>query len=149
MTKTLWMLLVAGTVTLSLDTRADAQSSDGLNGPIYGYQIMTRSECLTFRQQMQAATTVQQRDRLRAEHRERIQQRAASMGVTLPAWPMGQGQGQGWGQGQGGNQGQGKGKGQGQGMGQGMGTGQGMGQGGMGQGSGSSWDPSMCGSMLR
>lgn len=84
---------------------------------IFGYQLMTAEERATFRTQMQNATTEEERQKIRLEHRTLMLERAKAKGVTLPETPMmnGQGMGKAMGMGMGGgmmnNNGKGSGKG--------------------------------------
>jgi hypothetical protein len=54
---------------------------------IYGYQLMTPQERNEYRNRMRAATTQQERERIRAEHHAQMQGRAQERGITLPAEP--------------------------------------------------------------
>ncbi len=84
--------------------------------PIYGSQLMNDQERQAHRTQMRSAGTAEERERIRAEHHERMQVRAKEQGMTLPEVPPAQGTGQGMmqGQGQGMQQGQGMKQGKGQ-----------------------------------
>ncbi len=99
---------------------ASAQSADADQPPIYGSQIMTEQERLEYRQRMRNATSATKQQQIRAEHHQRMQQRAQQMGKTLPDEPPARGMGAGTGMGRG----------------QGMGPGQGMGSKGGGRGAG-------------
>ncbi len=55
--------------------------------PIYGSQLMTQQERNEYRAKMRSAKTAQERERLRYEHHEQMQERAKERGVTLPAQP--------------------------------------------------------------
>lgn len=54
---------------------------------IYGNQLMTAEERNEFRNKMHAAKTAEERERIRAEHHERMKVRAKERGVTLPDAP--------------------------------------------------------------
>lgn len=100
--------------------------------PIYGSQLMTEQERAEYRARMRAATSAEEREQIRLEHHQMMQERAEQRGVTLPDEPPAAGMGSGMKQGQG-MQGRGMPRQgmQGQGMpGQGM---QGQGMGGMEQ----------------
>ncbi|MHB8989667.1 MAG: hypothetical protein ACYC6S_12910 [Desulfobulbia bacterium] len=84
---------------------------------IYGSQMMTQQEREEYRLKMRAAKTVEEREKLRKEHHERMKTLAKERGVTLPDEPPAMGGGMGPGGG-------------GMGPGSGMGTGGGMGPGG-------------------
>lgn len=55
--------------------------------PVYGYQLMSRDERMVYRQRMRAATSADEREKIRAEHHEQMKKRAAERGVTLPDAP--------------------------------------------------------------
>lgn len=54
---------------------------------IYGSQLMTRQERLEHRAKLRAAKTAEEREQIRKEHHERMQQRAKERGVSLPEMP--------------------------------------------------------------
>jgi hypothetical protein len=89
-------------------TPATAQTEQ----PIYGRQLMTEQEALKYRQEMRAATSDEERQRIRAEHHEEMQERAKSKGIVLPDEAPVRGMARGMGPGQG-TPGQGTGSGQG------------------------------------
>ena len=63
---------------------------------IYGVQLMTPQERAEFRTKMSAAKTVEEREQIRKENHQAMQERAKSHGLTLPEKPpagMGQGGG--------------------------------------------------------
>jgi hypothetical protein len=84
---------------------------------IYGSHMMTQQERVEYRARMRAANTEEERLRIRAEHHERMKERARERGVTIPDEPPPRGMGGGMGPGMGG--------GMGPGMGGGMGGGRG------------------------
>lgn len=84
---------------------------------IYGSQMMTQQEMNEYRERMRLAKTDAERERIRAEHHERMKERATARGVTLPDQPpakaggggmMGPGGGMGTGSGGGGGGGGGR-----------------------------------------
>ena len=81
--------------------------------PILGSQLMTQEERLQFRNQMQNATSVEEREKIRIQHRELMLERAKAQGVTLSDTPMmmrnGAGKGPGMNNGSSSGSGQGKG----------------------------------------
>jgi len=85
---------------------------------VYGSQLMTQEEQMAYRAKMRATKTTEERDQLRKEHHEQMQERAKARGVTLPDEPPARGGGMGPG---GGGMGPGGG---------GMGPGGGLGPGG-------------------
>lgn len=50
---------------------------------IYGYELMTDQERNAHRERMRAAKTLQERDRIRAEHRVQMDARAKERGMTI------------------------------------------------------------------
>lgn len=48
-------------------------------------QVLTQQERAQFQQEMRAATTAQERERIRNQHRQLIQERAREMGIDVPA----------------------------------------------------------------
>lgn len=89
----------------SLAIPAIAQQGD----QVFGRQLMTQEEIQEHRRLMQGAKTQQEREQIRAEHHERMKERAKQRGITLPDEPPAKGGGQG-GSGQGMGKGKGKGK---------------------------------------
>ena len=92
--------------------RAQKQTED--QERIYGSQLMTEEERNEYRAMMRAAKTAEEREKIRAEHHERMKVRAKERGMTLPDEPPARGGMMG--------------------PGGGMGSGGGMGPGGMGGG---------------
>ena len=101
--------LLAGPAPAADPAPAQAQAEE----QIYGSQLMTPQERAEHRTKMRAAKTVEEREKIRKEHHDRMVQRAKERGVTLPAEPPMGGGGMGPGPGAGG-----------------MGPGGGMGRGG-------------------
>ena len=79
---------------------------------VYGSQMMTAQERNEYRARMNAAKTNQEREQIRMEHHERMQERAKEQGVSMPDSPppRGSGKGSGMGGSMGGGMGGGKGK---------------------------------------
>jgi hypothetical protein len=108
--------------------QAQDQTKQQTQQRIYGSQLMTKQERLEYRARMRAAKTQQEREQIRTEHHQRMQERAKARGMTLPDMPpfqpgrggMGPAMGPGTGMGPGGGMGPGTG---------GMGPGGGMGGG--------------------
>jgi hypothetical protein len=65
-----------------LQTQEQIQDRD-----IYGYQLMTPEERAEYRSRMRAANSFEERERIRAEHYARMQERAQERGLTLPEQP--------------------------------------------------------------
>jgi len=77
--------------------------------PVYGSQLMNEQERLEHRQRMRTAPSEEQRQRIRAEHHQLMQERARQQGMTLPDGPPARGMGAGQGMGpKGGGRGPGK-----------------------------------------
>ena len=66
---------------------------------IYGSQIMTQQERNEFQGRLRNARTEKERNQIRNEHHQKMQQRAKKQGYTLPDKPpaKGAGRGQGYG----------------------------------------------------
>lgn len=71
--------------------RTRDQIQDRTRDRIYGSQLMTREERNQYRKQIRAAKTAEERERVRAEHHERMKVRAKERGVTLPDEPPARG----------------------------------------------------------
>jgi hypothetical protein len=69
---------------------------------IFGSQMMTEQERTEYRAKMRAATTAEERERIRKEHHEQMKARATERGMTLPDEPPARGGGLGMGPGPGG-----------------------------------------------
>jgi hypothetical protein len=68
---------------------ANAQTASGnqTQQRIYGSQMMTQQEMNEYRERMRLAKTEAERERIRAEHHERMKERATTRGITLPDEP--------------------------------------------------------------
>jgi len=60
---------------------------------IYGSQLMTREERTEYRAKMRSLKTKEEREALRMEHHQNMQERAKAQGKTLPDMPMAKGGG--------------------------------------------------------
>lgn len=80
---------------------------------IYCADLMTHEERNAYRARMQATRSFEEKEKIRAAHREEMQARAASQGRAGECQPQGRGPGRGPGQGPGAGQGFGPGQGQG------------------------------------
>ena len=60
---------------------------------IYGSQLMTQQERIEYRAKLRAAKTVEERERIRKEHHERMKERAEAHGMVLPDEPPARGSG--------------------------------------------------------
>jgi hypothetical protein len=61
----------------------EGSESQARNGDIYGYQLMTERERSEYRERLRMATTDLERERLRSEHHDQMQERARERGVVL------------------------------------------------------------------
>lgn len=102
MLKKLFILpLLAGAATMAPLALAEepAQKQDQMRmqeqdrQQIYGSQMMTQEERMTYRNKMRAAKTQEERDKIRAEHHEQMKARAKEKGMTLPDEPPARGGG--------------------------------------------------------
>ena len=112
-------LFLSAGVTLAADPAAVKEKAQvQKQEQVYGSQLMTRKERAEHRTKLRNAKTTEEREQIRNEHHERMQERAKARGVMLPAAPPVGGGGMGPG---GGDLGPGAGR---------MGSGSGMGSGG-------------------
>ena len=77
------------------------------NEHIYGSQLMSQEERTVYHTKMRTAQTEEERELLRKEHHQSMQERAKVRGVTLPDEPPARGGGMGMGPGGGGMMGNG------------------------------------------
>lgn len=66
----------------SMTARARERGA-ALDPPLYGQQLMTDRECVELRERLGKALTEQDRERIRAEHRTRMNERARELGVPV------------------------------------------------------------------
>lgn len=100
--RTLTLLASALALSIGLGIAADPPAAPAKE-TVYGSQLMTRAERAEQRAKMRAAKTPEERAAVRAEHHERMTQRARELGVTLPDAPPAIGGGMGPGPGGGRN----------------------------------------------
>jgi len=86
---------------------ADPQPAQEMAGTqtqeqVYGSQLMTIDERNEYQAKMRAAKTAEERELLRTQHHQSMQERAKARGVTLPDEPPARGGGMGMGPGGGG-----------------------------------------------
>lgn len=74
-------------------TQQKAQSKAQKPEVIYGSQLMTAEERAEYRARMRSLKTKEEREALRMEHHQKMQERAQAMGKTLPGMPPAQGGG--------------------------------------------------------
>jgi len=109
------MIITVLAGALSLNSGALMAAPAEGSSQIYGSQMMTQQERADHRAKLRAAKTQAERNQIRQENHQRMQQRAKERGIKMPDMPP-QNQGHM-------NQGQGMRNGQGQGMGNGQGMG--------------------------
>lgn len=85
-------------MNFSLAANVQAASKSTSSPPMYGSQLMTPEERAEQHNKMCAAKTDEEREQIRKEHHERMQERAKAKGVTLPEMPMNKRMGR-WGMG--------------------------------------------------
>jgi hypothetical protein len=90
---TLAIIFVAPTATAEKSeryrTHPRTETQSPLQPPVYGSPLMTQQERDEYYNRLHNAPTQQERERVRAEHRQRMQQRAQERGLSLPAQPQG------------------------------------------------------------
>jgi Na+-translocating ferredoxin:NAD+ oxidoreductase RnfG subunit len=133
--KKMIVTMIAGAVVMSASplwaatqdmTKQKIQTQTKDQERIYGSQLMTEQERNEYRERMRSTKTEQEREKIRAEHHERMVARAKERGVMIPDEPPVKGGGMGAGRGMGPGAG---GKGYGGGTGAGAGAGKGGGSG--------------------
>lgn len=88
MKKFLMMSVSAGALMFSIGLAlAAGQEPTQQSERIYGSQLMTQQERAEHRSKMRSAKTAEERQLIRAEHHERMKERAKQRGVTLPDEP--------------------------------------------------------------
>jgi len=94
---TIAMCAMLGTNASVAADQAQAQqkTQDKAQKPelIYGSQLMTREERTEYRAKMRSLKTKEEREALRMEHHQKMQERAKAKGKTLPDMPPAQGSG--------------------------------------------------------
>jgi hypothetical protein len=100
-------LLVSSGMTLAADQKRDQdrsqsqlqedQDRDRDQDQLYGSQLMTQEERAQQREKMRSAATAEEREQLRYEHHEWMEERAKERGVTIPDNMPAQGMGMGTG----------------------------------------------------
>lgn len=83
------VLLLSGLAMVPVMSHA----ADPASPDLFGSQMMTEQERVQQRERMRNARTDEERDRIRAEHHERMRVRAKERGVTLPDDPPMDGRG--------------------------------------------------------
>jgi len=89
------MMLNTNVSVAADQAQAQQKTQDKAQKPemIYGSQLMTREERAEYRAKMRSLKTKEEREALRMEHHQKMQERAKSMGKTLPDMPPAQGGG--------------------------------------------------------
>ncbi|MBD3754726.1 MAG: hypothetical protein IE937_03690 [Gammaproteobacteria bacterium] len=80
MQKSKWLQLCCLSAVLAVPMAGQADDE----APIYGRQLMTQQELQEHQAKMRAAQTNEERERIRAEQHEMIQERAKQKGVAMP-----------------------------------------------------------------
>lgn len=78
-----------------LQVQDQLQDKDQLQDQIYGSQLMTQQERNQYREKIRAATTAQEREKIRNEHHDAMKVRAKERGVIIPNEPPVVGMGSG------------------------------------------------------
>jgi len=85
----------AGVASAADQELSQDQSQTEEQEPVYGSQLMTEQERAEFRTRMRTARTPEEREQIRAEHHQLMQERAKERGLTLPDEPPARGGGMG------------------------------------------------------
>jgi hypothetical protein len=102
-------ILALGSGLAAAADQQQTQTQEQAQERIYGHDLMTEQERNEYRTRMRAAKTTAEREKIRAEHHDKMKVRAKEKGVTLPDEPP-MGSGMGPGGGMGGGMGPGKGR---------------------------------------
>ncbi|MDP2693847.1 MAG: hypothetical protein Q8O58_03110 [Gallionella sp.] len=89
-------VMLGANVSVAADqaqTRQKTQDKAQKPELIYGSQLMTREERTEYRAKMRSLKTKEEREALRMEHHQNMQERAKAQGKTLPDMPMAKGGG--------------------------------------------------------
>jgi hypothetical protein len=87
---TVAMCMMLGT---NVSVAADQAQAQQKTEVVYGSQLMTREERAEYRAKMRSLKTKEEREALRMEHHQKMQERAKAQGKTLPDMPPAQGGG--------------------------------------------------------
>ncbi len=79
--------ITALAIALGIAAAGPISTAQAQQEQIYGSQMMTERERSKLRDQMRAATSNEERERIRWEHHQKMQERAKERGVTLPNEP--------------------------------------------------------------
>lgn len=86
------MLGALATLATAAPPTAPAEVPPGpAAAPMYGHQLMTEQERAEQMARMRAVATEEEREQIRAEHHEQMQERARQQGIDLPDVPMARG----------------------------------------------------------
>ncbi len=89
------LIFMASTLALSAGLAVAADPAMAKHEQVYGSQLMTQQERVEYRARIRNAQTAEVRAQIRAEHHERMQERARQLGVAMPADPPAMGGGMG------------------------------------------------------
>ena len=89
------MMLNTNVSVAADQAQAQQKTQDKAQKPemIYGSQLMTPQERTEYRAKMRSLKTKEEREALRMEHHQKMQERAKAQGKTLPDMPPAQGSG--------------------------------------------------------
>jgi len=88
-------VFIAGVLALSIGLAVAADPATAMNEQVYGSQLMTQQERVEYRARLRSAQTAEERAQIRAEHHERMRERARQLGVAMPEEPPAMGAGMG------------------------------------------------------
>lgn len=89
------LFLPAGFVLAADPEPAPIKAQTQKQEQIYGSQLMTQQERIEHRARLRAAKTAEERERIRNEHHETMQERATARGMHMPDMPSAGGGGMG------------------------------------------------------
>jgi predicted lipoprotein len=78
---------IAAPAAAQMQSRDQMESQTQTQERIYGSELMTQQERAEYQNRMRAAKTEQEREAIRLEHHQKMQERAKAQGKTLPDTP--------------------------------------------------------------
>ena len=80
-----FFILLYPVTNFAMDSEGDDDNK--MQTPVYGSQLMTPEEQVEHRERMRNAKTIEEREKIRREHHEKMKQRAKELGIELPDEP--------------------------------------------------------------
>ena len=87
MKRRLFIMLMGGAALGGISTLVQAASREVDKEHIFGSELMTEEERNEYRERLRTAKTEQEREQIRSEHRNKMQECARDRGVTMKEKP--------------------------------------------------------------